>query len=110
MDIAFDHKARDTGRAAGRVKEEFEGFPSAPDWNDLRSRLFAAHEVRVVLSSDTGPVRLRTRGSFADETALLLNTYGTGSRLVNLNISSNGKSEGVKVTSVAGTDNTGGRG
>lgn len=110
MNIAFDHETCRAGSAQGRAGEGFSGFPSAPDWTDLRSRLFAAHEVRIVLACDTAPLRLRTRGSFAGDAASLLNTYGTGSRAVNLDVSSNGKPGGATVAPVAGTDKTGERG
>jgi hypothetical protein len=106
MNMAVDHE---TARAS-RVNEAFAGFPAAPDWRDLRSRLFAAHDVRTVLAGETAPVRLRTRGSFAGEAASLLNTYGLASSTVNLEISSNGKPGGAKVTSVAGTSEAGDRG
>lgn len=108
MKIAFDHDNRNAGRAQGN--EEPEGLPSAPDWADLRTRLFAAHEVRTVLAVETAPVRLRTRGSFAGDAASLLNTYGTASRAVNLDVSANGKSGRGKEVPVAGTDKSGGRG
>jgi len=110
MNIAFDHETCIAGHALGRTSEEFTGFPSAPDWNDLRTRLFAAHEVRTILNGEGAPVRLRTRGSFAGEAASLLNTYGLRSRPVNLEVSANGKPDGAKVAPVAGDNNTGGRG
>ena len=106
MNIGFDHETC----KAGCADEESPGFPTAPDWTDLRARLFAAYQVRTVLSGDADRVRLRTRGSFAGGTANLLNTYETGSRPVNLDISTNRKPGAVKVTSVAGADKTGERG
>lgn len=110
MKIAFDHDKRNAGHAPGGQSEEPEGIPSVPDWADLRTRLFAAHEVRSVLAGETAPVPLRTRGSFAGDAASLLNTYGTVSRAVNLDVSTNGKSGGGKEAPVAGTDKPGGRG
>lgn len=109
MKIAFDHN-RNAGHAPGSQSEEPESSPSIPDWADLRTRLFAAHEVRTALAGETAPVRLRTRGSFAGDAASLLNTYGTASRPVNLDVSTNGKPAGGKEVPVAGTDKPGGRG
>lgn len=103
MKIAFDHET-------GKTREEASGFPSAPDWEVLRSRLFAAHEVRTVLTDQAASARLRTRGSFAGGAATLLNGYDSGSRPVNLDVSSNIKPGGVKVTTVAGIEEAGGRG
>ncbi|HKU05905.1 MAG TPA: hypothetical protein VJR30_07540 [Bradyrhizobium sp.] len=107
MNIGFDHETCKGARAAD---EEFGGFPTAPDWTDLRARMFAAHEVRTVLSCEADRMRLRTRGSFAGGTASLLNSYETGSSPVNLEISTNLKPGAVKITSVAGADKTGERG
>lgn len=106
MNIGFDHE---TCRA-GHADDEFADFPTAPDWAALRARLFAAHEVRTVLSGDIESARLRTRGSFAGGTASLLNSCETSSRPVNLDISTNRKSGAVNITSVAGADETGERG
>lgn len=105
MNIAFDHET-----CKGAADQEPAGFPTAPDWTDLRARMFAAHEVRTVLSSDAERVRLRTRGSFAGGTASLLNAYETGSTSINLEISTNRKPGAAKITSVAGADKTGERG
>src|SRR3546814_16985135 len=73
MNIGFDHETCRSARAGDQTDEEFAGFPTAPDWTDLRARMFAAHEVRTVVSSEAERVRLRTRGSFAGVTASLLN-------------------------------------
>lgn len=110
MDIGFDHESCKGPRAGSQADEEFAGFPTAPDWTDLRARMFAAHEIRTVLSRQADRVRLRTRGSFAGDTASLLNGYETGSKPINLEISTNRKPGAVKVTSVAGADKTGERG
>ncbi|WP_188768131.1 hypothetical protein [Novosphingobium endophyticum] len=108
--MAVDRETCRAGHAPGRAGEQFAGFPAAPDWRDLRSRLFAVYEVRTALAGDGAPARLRTRGSFADDTAALLNTYEISSRPVNLEVSSNGKSDGGKVTPVTGKPDAGERG
>src|SRR3546814_17939351 len=93
MNIGFDHETCRSARAGDQTDEEFAGFPTAPDWTDLRARMFAAHEVRTVVSSEAERVRLRTRGSFAGVTARLMNGCEIGLSAVNLKISTNSRSE-----------------
>ena len=110
MNTGFDHETCRRARTGSQADEEFAGFPTAPDWTDLRARMFAAHEVRTVLSSEVDRMRLRTRGSFAGGTASLLNAYETSLSTINLKISTNRKPGAVKGTSVAGAGKTGERG
>ena len=111
MSIVFDHDNGKAGHALDRASKGNAGIPSTPDWIALRSRFFAAHEVRAVLTNESAPQRLQSHGSFAGSTASLLHRYGMETGSINLDISTNGKRGGVIVASVAGTDDeTGERG
>ncbi|MCJ2179830.1 hypothetical protein [Novosphingobium album (ex Hu et al. 2023)] len=111
MNIAHDHKTCMTGQpqqvGAGHTLTEFR-LPL--DWQDLRSRLFAAHEVGAVMSGDARPLRLRLRGSFDGCAASVLTTYEDVSRSVNPTALVYCKSGEAKIAPVADTSSTGGRG
>lgn len=110
MDIAHDHKTCITGHPQGRAGDALTEFHLPLDWRDLRSRLFAAHEVRTVLTRDARPLRLRLRGSFDGCAASVLTTYEDVSRSVNLTASVYCKPGEAKISPVAGISSTGGRG
>jgi hypothetical protein len=110
MNIAHDHKTCMTGHPQGRAGDAFTDYHLPIDWQDLRSRLFAACEIRTVLSPDATPLRLRLRGSFDGCAASVLTTYQDPSTRVNPNVSGYRKSDGAKISSVAGPSSTGRRG
>lgn len=110
MNIAHDQKTCMTGLPLGRADETMADFQLPLDWQDLRSRLFTAHEVRTVLEADTRPLRLRLRGSFDGCAASVLTTYEGVSRYVNPSASGYFKPGEAKVLPVAGKSSTGGRG
>ena len=119
MNIAHDHKTSRVGRPQGRADDTSEEGRSeearpAIDWQDLRSRLFAARQFPAVIASaaapDSRPLRLRIRGSFDGCAASALNTYEEGSASVNRTASSYLKPGGDNVSSVAGNSSTGRRG
>lgn len=115
MNIAHDHKACQTGdaseRVGGRTRDGEADTPAELqlpiDWQALRSRLFAAGELRSALGAGTlvEGLALRLRGSFDGCAASVLNTYQETSRAVNPDASGYGKSEGGKDFPVAGTSN-----
>src|SRR3546814_17359404 len=83
MNIAHDHKTCMAGHPQGPAGGALTEFSLPLDWQALRSRLFAEHEVRTVLTKDARSLRLRLRGSFDGCAASVLNTYDDVSRSVN---------------------------
>ncbi|MCJ2187427.1 hypothetical protein [Novosphingobium beihaiensis] len=110
MNIVYDYKTCMTGHPHGRAGDALTEFRLPLDWQDLRSRLFAGHEVRTVLTRDAGPLRLRLRGSFDGCAASVLTTYEDVSRSVNPTASVYCKPGEAKTSPVAGTSSTGVRG
>lgn len=131
MNIARNHITPDTGEAPGRtvhgggravpggLSEEdppfdpalaLTGDPQSIDWQALRSRLFATHDMLGVLGEDAAASGLRLRGSFDGCAASALNAYEEYSRDVNLDASSNRKSNGSKDSRVADVNGSGERG
>ena len=114
MNIAHDQKtcqkARMTGHPQGRAGEVLTEFGPPLEWQDLRSRLFAAHEARSVLCAEAKPLRLRLRGSFDGCAASAVTTYKELSRIINLDASSYRKPGETKISPVAGISSTGRRG
>ncbi len=98
------------GRAGEGIDEHLPTDVNAIDWQALRSRLFAAHDMLGVLGSDAKATRLRLRGSFAGGTATALHAYEEALRTVNLDVSTNGKPDGDTVSPVAGVNGNGERG
>ncbi|WP_143084749.1 hypothetical protein [Novosphingobium sp. CF614] len=117
MNIAHDQKTCMTGHPQGHADDAFADCQLPIDWQDLRSRLFAAHDVRGVFSpgippgSSPGakPLRLRLRGSFDGCAASVLTTYTPTSRAVNPTASTYGKPEEDNVPPVAGMSSSTGR-
>ncbi|MPS67502.1 hypothetical protein ACLIMP_02890 [Novosphingobium aerophilum] len=114
MNIAFDHETCKAGHASGRDSEEFISDPSPIDWFSLRSRLFAAHDLRAAWAEPDSirpeSVRLHRFGSFAGSAAFVIHTYEPVSIPVNPNASANRKPAEANVASVAGNRSTGVRG
>lgn len=110
MNIAHDHKTCIAEFAQGSADEAFTAFSSPLVWQDLRTRLFAAHEVRTVLEQDAKPLKIRLRGSFDGCAATALTTYEGLSNCVNPTVSIYRKPFDGKDTPVAGPSNSGGRG
>ncbi|MCT2401224.1 hypothetical protein [Novosphingobium mangrovi (ex Huang et al. 2023)] len=110
MNIAHDQKTCMTGHPQGRAGDAFTDYQLPLDWQDLRARLFAAYEIRTVLSQDTKPLRLRIRGSFDGCAASALTTYEDVSRSVNPTASAYFKPREAKISAVAGPSSTGRRG
>ncbi len=110
MNIAHDHETCKAGRASGRAGEEFISVPLPMDWFSLRSRLFAAHDLRAVFDDTSASARLHRFGSFAGPAANVIHTYAPVSIPVNPNASGNRKPAQANVLSVAGNPSTGVRG
>jgi hypothetical protein len=110
MNIAHDHETCKAGHASGRDSEEFMPVRFPIDWFSLRSRLFAAHDLRTAFAETSASPRLHRFGSFAGSVAYVIHTYATVSRTVNPNASGNRKPAQAKVLSVAGNPSTGVRG
>lgn len=111
MNIAHDHNTCMTGGATPDGDGGFAHVPAPLDWMELRTRLFAAHEVRVVLAAEENSAAgLRLRGSFDGCAASLLTTYEGFSTPVNPNVSTNRKSGRANVLPGAGESRTGERG
>lgn len=110
MNIAHDHKTCTTGHPQGCADGTLGDFQLPLDWQDLRSRLFAAHEVRTVLSQEARPLRLRLQGSFDGFAASALTTYEHVSRDVNPTASGYLKPGEANLLPVAGISSTGRRG
>ncbi|GGZ00159.1 hypothetical protein [Novosphingobium colocasiae] len=86
---------------------------AAPDWESLRSRLFATRHIQGQADAGDAPdgaLRLPGSGSFASDAASAMTTYGNFSMFVNPSASSNLKSADAKRAPVAGRHTTGGRG
>lgn len=103
MNIAFEHESCfQAGHESGRESEKFMD-PSAPiDWFALRSRLFAAHDLRRELDVGHPAAGFHRRGSFASPAASVLHAFEDGDEAVNSNGSGIGKSAAFKFASVAG--------
>ncbi|GEM_PF-2197527 len=114
MNIAHDHETCTAGHAPGRGSEAFIAADRPIDWFSLRSRLFAAHDLRTVLDDvavdTTVSTRLHRFGSFAGPAANVIHTYASVSITVNPNASGNRKPAQANVLSVAGNTSTGVRG
>lgn len=110
MNIAHDQKTCFPGHPQGRADNAQTEFGLPLDWQDLRTRLFAANEVRAVLNADVRPLRLRLRGSFDGCAASVLTTYEGLSKGVNPTASTYFKPGEDIVAPVAGPIITGGRG
>lgn len=110
MNIAHDQKTCLTGHPQGRGDDAFTDFRLPIDWQDLRSRLFAGHEIGTVLSQAAQPQRLRIRGSFDGCAASALTTYTLTSNPVNPTALAYCKPKEGKISPVAGTSITGRRG
>lgn len=110
MNIAHDQKTCLPGHPQGQAGDVSADDQLPLDWQDLRSRLFAAHEVRTVLLADTKPLRLRIRGSFDGCAASVLTTYEALSKHVNPTVSAYRKPGEAKIVTVAGITSTGRRG
>lgn len=110
MNIAHDHTTCITGHPQGRADGALGDFRFPLDWQGLRTRLFAAHEVRTVLSQELQPLRLRLQGSFDGGAASVLTTYEGVSRSVNPTASGYFKPGEANVSPVAGISSSGGRG
>jgi hypothetical protein len=110
MNIAFEHETCKTGHASGRDSEEFIPEIAPIDWFALRSRLFAAHDLRMALAEDPVPVRMPRPGSFAGGAADAIHAYDDGTGTVNPNDLTIRKSKTVNFASVAGGRSTGARG
>ncbi len=112
MNVAHDKKAGFTGAAQGRAGDEFTEPGSSIDWENLRSRLFAAYGMQARPEPLDTPerMRLRLRGSFDGSAASVLHTYDEASRSVNPDASSNGKPEQDNIFPATGESGTGGRG
>ncbi|MFK4873306.1 hypothetical protein [Novosphingobium sp. ZW T3_23] len=122
MNIAHDHETCKAGHASGRDGEAFMSIdPSMDrpmdwpidwpiDWYALRSRLFAAHDLRAALDDTTAAAGLHRFGSFAGTVASVIHTYAPVSITVNPNASGNRKPAQANVLSVAGIPSTGVRG
>lgn len=127
MNIARNHITPDRGEASGRTVQGGGDGPSGVlsgdsspvdlpadlqsiDWQALRSRLFATHDMLGVLGEDAAASRLRLRGSFDGCAASALHAYEESSRNVNLDASSNGKPNGGKDSRVADVNGSGERG
>ncbi len=110
MNVAPDQNARPPRPAQGRSGDAGADSPLPLEWQDLRTRLVAAHDLRTVLAADDAPMRFRIRGSFDGDAASLLTTYEALQRDVNPTASTYCKSREDIVTPVADTSRTGGRG
>ncbi|WP_334184239.1 hypothetical protein [Novosphingobium sp.] len=110
MNIAHDHETCKAGHASGRAGEEFIPVPLPIDWFSLRSRFFAAHDLRTALDDTSASARLHRFGSFAGSVAYVIHTYAPVSIPVNPNTSGNRKPAQANVLSVAGIPSTGVRG
>lgn len=117
MNIAHDYKTSMTSQPQGRADGTGSDSDSlAPiDWHDLRTRLFAAHEVRAELAGgeaggDIRSLAQRLRGSFDEEAASVLTTYEAVSKPVNPTASGYLKPGEGMCTPVAGKSSSGGRG
>ncbi|MDE8651621.1 hypothetical protein [Novosphingobium album (ex Liu et al. 2023)] len=106
MEIAFD-LVNCTDGLSGAARERASDHP---EWPVLHARLVAARESFSMLSKDFAVGTSRRRGSFADEAAHRLATYGHVSTTVNPSALVNGKPEADNDALVAGTTRTGGRG
>lgn len=109
MNIAHDHRTCQTGHAHC-ADDGFMDLQTTIDWQSLRSRLFAAHEVNAALTAASAKERIRLRGSFDGCAASVLTTYEAVSRPVNPSVSSNGKPIERNIGPVAAMTRTGGRG
>ena len=110
MNVAHDQNACLPGHPQGRLGDSCQDGSSPLDWQDLRSRLLAAHDLRVALAEDSGPRRFSIRGSFDDGAASMLTTYEGLQRAVNPTASTYLKPREDIVSPVADTSSTGGRG
>ncbi|WP_313435991.1 hypothetical protein [Novosphingobium sp.] len=118
MNIAHDHETCKAGHASGRDGEAFMSLDLQMDrpidwpidWYALRSRLFAAHDLRAALDHTSAAARLHRFGSFAGTVASVIHTYAPVSITVNPNASGNRKPAQANVLSVAGIPSTGVRG
>jgi len=110
MNIAHDHETCKAGHASGRTGEEFISVPLPIDWFSLRSRFFAAHDLRTALDDPSVSAKLHRFGSFAGPAANVIHTYAPDSIPVNPNASGNRKPAQANVLSVAGNPSTGVRG
>ncbi|HKR93391.1 hypothetical protein [Novosphingobium sp.] len=110
MNIAYDYKTCALVRAQADEEDTFPEVQLPLDWQDLRARLFAAHEIRAVLDAETKPLRLRLRGSFDGCAASAITTYEGASGYVNPTASTYGKPGENNVSPVAGPSNSGRRG
>jgi len=118
MNIAHDHETCKAGHASGRDGEAFMSIDRPMDlpiggpidWYALRSRLFAAHDLRAALDDTSAAPGLHRFGSFAGTVASVIHTYAPVSITVNPNASGNRKPAQANVLSVAGIPSTGVRG
>lgn len=110
MNIAHDHETCKAGHASGRDGEAFISIDRPIDWYALRSRLFAAHDLRAALDDTSAAAGLHRFGSFAGTVASVIHTYAPVSITVNPNASGNRKPAQANVLSVAGIPSTGVRG
>lgn len=115
MNNARNHIAPHLGQAPVGAGDGPSGEPlpadlQAIDWQALRSRLFAAHDMLGVLGSDARAAGLRLRGSFAGGTATALDAYRKSLGNINLDASGNGKPARLNDLSATGVSGNGERG
>ncbi|QDK34762.1 MULTISPECIES: hypothetical protein [Sphingomonadaceae] len=110
MNIAFEHETCKAGHASGRDGEEFIPAFVPIDWFALRSRLFAAHDLRAVLDAEPSAARVPGCGSFAKPAANVIHAYDGGEPTINPNDLTIRKSRVVSFASVTGGRSTGARG